>query len=406
LTEIYRPFLVAALWCTLTLGATFGAWNLLFIHLSLGEVPPSHQWVHATFQLLGFIQLFVFGIALQIVPRFLGTRLAHPRLARAILFLVLAALLLRTYGALEARVPGALQASAAAAVLELAATLAFARVVGATRRSAPAKPEPFQALLALGVAGWIASALLLCAGAAQGIAEKDVASAAAWNEAFYLCALFGAAFPFVQGVLLRAGPVHLGMAKAPSRAPLGMALLGACGTVLCVAGVAPSGPGHRFLDAGLVCVSAAAVLAAARLRVAEGGPDDETARIVRAALGFAAVFALLACAYAALDWAEGAGPRLLFDASRHAFGLGFLTLMIFGMAGRIVPAFVGKDLRWPRLRRAGTILIACGAGLRIVQALAAITGWQWPLLVSGPSGVVAAAGVALASASILATLRA
>ena len=76
---IYRRFLRASLWCTLTLGATFGAWNLLFIHLSLGEVPPSHQWVHASFQILGFIQLFIFGVALQVVPRFLGTRLAHPR---------------------------------------------------------------------------------------------------------------------------------------------------------------------------------------------------------------------------------------------------------------------------------------------------------------------------------------
>ena len=367
-------------------------------------MPPSHQWVHATFQLLGFIQLFIFGVALTIVPRFLGAPLAHPRLARSILFLVLAALALRTYGALEDRVPGALLATAAAAALELAATLAFARVVWTTRRAAPPKHEPFQVLLALGTLGWVASALLLCAGAARAIAGREAASAVAWNEPFYLCALFGAAFPFVQGVLLRAGPVLLGKEKN-ERAPLAMALLAAGGTILCILGAAPVGPGHRFLDAGLLLVSASAALAV-RLRVAEGGPGDETARIVRLALGFAGLFALLASSFAVLDFPQGNAPRLLFDAARHAFALGFLTLMIFGMAGRIVPAFAGRDLRWPRLRRWGTILIACGAALRVVQALAAFTGWEWPLFVSGPSGLVAAAGVALASASILATLRA
>lgn len=402
---IYRRYLRAALWSTLTLGATFGAWNLLFIHLSLGEVPPSHQWVHATFQVLGFIQLFIFGVALQVTPRFLGTRLAHPRLAKALLPLVLGALLLRGYGALELRVPLALETTAAAAFLELAAALGFATVVLSTARSSPAKREAFHTFLALGTSGWLAAALLLCAGAIQAIVERDVASAAAWNEAFYLCALFGGALPFVQGVLMRAGPLLLGMAKDVSRAPAAMALLGACGTALCIAGAAPLGLGTRLLDAGLLCVSAS-VLLTARLRVAEGAPGDRTAAIVRTALVFSAVFAVLASLYAALDLAGGSAPRLLFDAARHAFGLGFLTVMIFGMAGRIVPAFAGRDLRWPRLRSWGAFLVAAGAALRMAQALAALTGWEWPLFVSGPSGAVAAVGVALASASILGTLRA
>jgi hypothetical protein len=401
---LYRRFLRASLWCALTLGATFGAWNLLFIHLSLGEVPPSHQWVHATFQILGFIQLFIFGVAVQVVPRFLGTRLAHPRLAKAILPLVIAALLLRGYGALELRVPAALETTAAAALLELLATLCFARVVWATWRSSSAARDPFQRFLAVGTAGWLASALVLCAGALQAIGEKDVASAASWNEAFYLCALFGGALPFVQAVLMRAGPLLLGMPKDVSRTPAAMALLAGGGAFLCVLGTAPLGLDARFLDAGLLCVAASALLTA-RLRVAEGGAGDATAAIVRTALIFSAVFAALASLYAALDLATGSPPGLLFDAARHAFGLGFLTLMIFGMAGRIVPAFAGRDLGWPRLRSWGAFLIALGAALRLTQVLAALTGWEWPLFVSGPSGVVAAAGVVLASASILKTLR-
>jgi len=402
---LYRRFLRASLWCTLTFGAAFGAWNLLSIHLSIAGSPPSHQWVHANFQILGFIQLFIFGIAVQVVPRFLGTRLAHAGLAKALFVFALAAIGLRSYGALEQLVPAALEAIAASALLELFATVCFASVVWATWRTSSAPREPFQLFLALGTAGWVGSALLLCAGAVQAVVERDVGSAAAWNEAFYLCALFGGALPFVQGVLLRAGPLLLGMAKEVSRAPAAMALSGACGTALCVLGAAPSGPGPRFLDAGLVCVSISAALTA-RMRVAEGKAGDHTAAIVRTALIFSGVFAVLASLYAVLDLASGAAPRLLFDAARHAFGLGFLTVMIFGMAGRIVPAFVGRDLRRPRLRSWGAMLIATGAALRMVQILAALTGWEWPLFVSGPSGAVALAGVILASASILGTLRA
>ena len=402
---LYRRFLRAALWCTLTFGAAFGAWNLVSIHLSIAGSPPSHQWVHANFQILGFIQLFIFGIAVQVVPRFLGTRLAYPRLAKALFVFAVAALLLRSYAALEELVPAALEAVAASAFLELLATASFAFVVWATWRTSSAKREAFQLFLGLGTAGWVASALLLCAGAVHAVLEREVASAAAWNEAFYLCAFFGGALPFVQGVLMRAGPLLLGMAKEVSRAPAAMALFGAFGTALCVVGAAPSRPGPRLLDAGLLCVAVSALLTA-RMRVAEGGAGDDTAAIVRTALTFSGVFAVLAALYAALDLFTAAAPRLLFDAARHAFGLGFLTVMIFGMAGRIVPAFAGRDLRWPRLRSWGAILIAAGAALRMVQVLAALSGWEWPLFVSGPSGLVATAGVILASASILGTLRA
>ena len=54
-SALYRPFLAAALLATLTLGATFGAYNLLWTHLALGPVPPAHNWIHGAFQLWGFV---------------------------------------------------------------------------------------------------------------------------------------------------------------------------------------------------------------------------------------------------------------------------------------------------------------------------------------------------------------
>src|SRR5262245_30426179 len=81
-STLYRRFLVAALLSTTTLAAVFGAFNLFWLHLNLGPVPPIHHQVHAGFQLMGFVLLFVMGVAYHAVPRFLGTALAAPDLAR------------------------------------------------------------------------------------------------------------------------------------------------------------------------------------------------------------------------------------------------------------------------------------------------------------------------------------
>ncbi|MBI4615726.1 MAG: DUF1858 domain-containing protein [Planctomycetes bacterium] len=75
------------------------------------------------------------------------------------------------------------------------------------------------------------------------------------------------------------------------------------------------------------------------------------------------------------------------------------------MAGRIVPVFRGVGLRWPRLRLWGAVLIAAGLVLREAQVVAVIRFEPWLLTVASLSGAVAAAGVLLASASILGTLR-
>src|SRR5262245_49814476 len=133
---LYRPFIYAALVCTLTLGATFGAYNLLSIQLALGPVPPPHNWVHASFQLFGFVLLFVMGVAYHALPRFLSTTLARPGAARASLWLVLLGLVLRAYGQFGALLPSTDAAYRLGAASLLAGVLAFAFTLGSTWRRA------------------------------------------------------------------------------------------------------------------------------------------------------------------------------------------------------------------------------------------------------------------------------
>lgn len=395
---LLRRFVATALLCTLTLGATFGAYNLLVIHLSLGPLPPAHQWAHATFQVLGFVLLFIMGIAYAMLPRLLGAPLRTPAAASATFWLAISGVVLRAYAALDPLVPYALAALVASAAFELAAVLGFTSVLAATARGA-ARPQgaPRASLLA-GLVGWTAAALCLCAGAVRALREGDVAAMAAWNETFYAAALFAGALPWVHGFLERAGPVMLRGIQPRSRAP---ALLSFAGGLSAAAGLSPLGLPHALAPAGLALV-AIALLWSPRLRIAEGFADD-TARLVRMGQAFGGVFAALALWWAGWELFRGDAPRLLFDALRHAFALGFLTVIIFGMAGRLVPAALGERLRWPLLRLWGAQLVAAGAALRLAQVAAAVTGREWPLFISGPSGTIAAAGVVLASVSILGT---
>jgi uncharacterized protein involved in response to NO len=59
------------------------------------------------------------------------------------------------------------------------------------------------------------------------------------------------------------------------------------------------------------------------------------------------------------------------DAARHAFTIGFLTLLIVGMSFRILPVFSGKPLWSPRLAYATYGLLMLGAAMRLLQYPAA-----------------------------------
>ena len=55
------------------------------------------------------------------------------------------------------------------------------------------------------------------------------------------------------------------------------------------------------------------------------------------------------------------------DAARHAFTIGFLTLLIVGMSFRILPVFSGKPLWSPRLAYVTYGLLILGAAMRLLQ---------------------------------------
>jgi hypothetical protein len=411
-SPIYRPFLTAALWCTMTLGASFGAYNLLVIHLALGPVPPAHNWIHGAFQVTGFLLLFIMGISYHVFPRLLGTTLTRPALARGTFWLALGGLLLRGYGYWEPLVPFAAQATALGLGLQAAAVVGWATVLVTSTRSALHGRDLFLGFAVGGTFWWLVAAALLLAGAATSLAAGDGEAAARWNEAIYLAALTGGALFWIQTILSRTGPAFLSLPPARAGHLRGALLLEHAGAAASVIGASFVGHGWSapLRDIGLLGTGAGIVLFTMGVRVfaRPAGPlpigDPDFPKAVRMAFVSALLFVLLGAGYAFADLLGLQPPRLLLDGARHAFALGFVSLMIFGYAGRIVPNFLATDLRWRRLRAWGIRMIAVAVLLREMQVAAVLLRAPEFLAVSGPSGVLAAAGVCMAGASILGTL--
>ncbi len=410
---LYSSFVKVALLATLTFGATFGAYNLLGIHLALGAVSPAHNSIHASFQLWGFVLLFIMGVSLHALPKICAVDLPHPGLARLILLFAGLALLLTGWGHFGTLLPGTVEALAAGALLQLAAAASWTWILFALWRRAKLDVEIFRWFLAAGTVWWLAAATLLTLGTARALLSGDVDLATNWNEAVYAATLFGGTLPWIQGMFLRSGPVFLALPATRQGFVRAALWTGQTGALLTTTGGLVLGhPVARLLnDVGLLALAASVAAYVAGMRPFAGRvtetstEDSDFVRILSLAFGASLLFALLASGYAVADLLGPPPFRLIHDGARHAFALGFVTLMIFAMAGRIVPIFGGTRLRQPKLRAWGAYLIAAGLVLREAQVAASLFGLPELLRISGLSGIVAAAGFWVASFSILATLE-
>jgi hypothetical protein len=412
-----RRFIKTALWCTLTLGASFGAVNLLTIHLALGPIPPAHNWVHASFQVIGFVLLFIMGVAYQAVPRSCRVPLARTELARASFRLTFGGLLLRAYGQFGPLLPGTAPSLLLGGLAILAGVVAFAAVLAATWRSVPLpRPNVGGPEIAAGMLWWIVAATILVLEGIRALRGGDADLGARYNEAFYIAALLGGAMSWIQGMVRRMEPTAL--AFQPPRAPLlGAAFAGSqLGTAAATIGAAlPANPvAHRFFDGGLVVVALALAAFMVGARVFErAAPRPHSAqlaplavrRAVRAAFVAAALFAALALIYGLCDLVGHVLPTAVWDGARHALALGCIATLILALGSHLVPRFSGTPLRRAGARNAGLVLVAVGLAGREMEVPASLFALPRLLWLSGPSGIVAATGVALAASAILGTMR-
>jgi hypothetical protein len=387
----YRLFIAASL--VLGIGGGFALAILLPLAQALewdwGIRYQALVQVHGQLQLLGFAGLFTMGMSLRIMPRFSSRPLAYPPLVRALVPLIVTALVLRSLalpagdGFLR---DGALIASAA---LQLAGGVAFAAVVCRTLLHRDSKAESTAWFFVLGSLGYLAASIMSGQQTLETVRDGLPFEPLARHPSMLFVQQYGFVLMFLSGVATRAVPVFTGHARrdGPARA---VALLLACGVALSAGAwqwVSYRPPGEtsaRVLDAGLLLIAAAFLGVAALTGVFRPSANRVAAasqlqfQFVRSAMAWLAGGSLLLVWYAARAFAAGGPPDTFeLDAARHVFTVGVTACMIVGMAMLIVPEFAARRMQH-RDERAliASMLVALNAAVAL-RAWPAIAGIDW-----------------------------
>jgi hypothetical protein len=439
---IYRPFFKAGIVVVLTLGAAWGAYLLLriawegsFTAPGLHEVNP-----HGHAQIFGWVGLFVMGFAYQAFPRFKHSSLALPQLAWLSLGLMLVGIVGRSVAEpLAGLVPWTGPVAVAAAWLEVGAIGLFVWVIVATWRAA-GKGLAFYDYYIASALGWfviqaVAEAVYLRATLAAGSREELLALVRGWQGAIREMQIHGFALLMILGVSQRVFHHFYGF-RAPSR-HLSLAALVCLDVAVTgeVAGLALMGGASRawagLLDhiiakalpqglmgsasrawAGLWYASALLLTATVVALVCNwrvfGRADepDRSLKFLRAAYAWLLIslgmlvllpvhqFVLLPMLAPSSEAATLHFSHAYYGAIRHAITVGFISLMIVGVAGRVVPTLNGVDVHRLTPLWAPFLLLNAGCALRVVaQTLTDFTPYAFP--VAGVSGLLELAGLAL-----------
>ena len=458
----YADFRIGFIWAGLGLaiygGFAIGTYLALLIgfDLAIGEGFYSFVQTHGHLQLVGWAGLFIMGISLHFIPRLAGVPIARPRQMDWVLGLVVGGLVLRGVGQLllpAVRDRGLFApvswAVAASGVIEatgiglylflLFDTLRRARQAG--ERPALAGVKPFFEMM---VAGWATYAFINAVLTVRLAFAAELVLDPGWNE-FAVQTFTGLVLlPVVFAFSVRMFPLYLRLAPPdwPVRTvalaylfTLALFLLPKLPPILKVTpevAVAVSSLGSVLRGAVIFwfvwCLD---VLTRRRdpwivHRKFHPGPDRRPTREGIPDYGEFGRFERLV--YSSYTWLVlGAlveivvGLFALFghtlpvsrDVARHLYLLGFVTLLILGMAVRMIPGFIKQQEVASRALVDATFWLANAAVVTRVlplllpsSLLAAIPGSIWFVKRAlGLSGVLGLAAVACLAANLWKTAQ-
>ncbi|HYT94458.1 MAG TPA: NnrS family protein [Gemmataceae bacterium] len=415
---IYRPFFKAGIAVVLTLGAVWGAYLLLRIALTGRFTSAGLHEVnaHGHAQIFGWVGLFVMGFAYQAFPRFKHTELAFPRLAWASLGLMLAGLVGRSIAEpLADAFPWAGPVAVASAWLEVAAIALFVWVILATWRAA-GKGLAFYDYYVLSALGWfvvqaVAEAVYLAATLAAANREELLALVATWQGAIRDAQIHGFALLMILGVSQRLLH-HVYGFPAPSRrlslaalVCLNIAVAGEIAGLVLLRDADGAWAGLWYAAALLLTGTVVALLWNWRV-FGQAAEADRSLKFLRAAYTWLLVslamlvllpayqFLVLPQVAPSSEAAALGFSHAYYGAIRHAITVGFISLMIVGVAARVVPTLNGVDIHRLTTLWVPFLLLNAGCTLRVVaQTLTDFTPHAFPL--AGVSGLLEVSGLAL-----------
>lgn len=358
-------FSATALAAALIAGFGLGVWLLLA--RTWGVPMFGASWlvlvqVHGLVQLFGFAGLFLMGVALHVLPRFRGAPPPPARLVIAIFATTVVGLAVRAVAQPFTDLPARDLLLTAGAVLLTVGTGCFAIAALRILVSGRNPHRADELLIAVGVLLMPIAALLETIAVAGAPTVVDQAA----DDRALSTMLLGSLATVIFGVWARLAPGFV--AAPPARA--GRLFTGAAtwltGVVALVAGWSI---GAWLLLGGLSLITIAlGVFGRSIAHQPLAGP----ARLTRLAVRSAFAWAFTGVALIVIAQVGRGSDALMISAARHALGLGFVTMMIYGVGSRALPAFLGRRLWSDRLQLATIALTDLAVVLRVgIQSIGA-----------------------------------
>ncbi len=420
---IYRRFFKAGIVVVLTAGAVWGAVLLLRIGVNRAFTAISIHDInaHGHAQIFGWVGLFVMGFAYQAFPRIKHASLWRPDLAGVTFYLMLSGIFARAIGEPLFETPGLRALALAGGAAEIVAIVLFIVVIGRTLQLSGKPLERHDAYTLASLAFFFIQAVyelaLLYATTGAGSRAALLGLIATYQAPLRDVQIHGFALLMILGVALRMFPPLFGLPEPRA------GLVRWCWSALVVAVVAEvvfflllrktgqhAWAGPMYL-AWLLLATASIALTFKWSALARPTEIDRSIKFVRAAVGWLHLSMLLLIAAPAYQFAllpnmglhlSETGRQALainfshayYGAVRHAITVGFISLMILGMAAKVVPTLNGVDIRRLRPLWLPFVLVNLGCLLRVsLQIATDLTTVAFSIV--GVSGVLEVTGITL-----------
>jgi NnrS protein len=393
---IYRRFFKAGVATVLSVGCLWGAVNLLQIalgksFLQLRLLPSIHAHAHA--MIFGWVGMFVMGFAYQSFPRFKNTTLWRPRLANLSFYLLAggivtgmaADMLLPTFASF---VLGALSG-----LTQVSSVVLFLLILYRTARQSIEPHNPCEKFIASSflwfLLGTILNAVFFFAKATATSEHSLIMRVALIDGPLRDIQLFGFAALIIAGVSQRFIPQVYGLARSGRDRQALIFWLMNGSLVLDIFSYVLLLTTHKFyfaigLEVAYLLMPIWAVLLARQIGVFNRpSQPDRTFKFVRAAH----VWLVIACGMMPFFPFYGLLTHQVFShaymgSHRHAFTVGFISLMILGVSSRVVPILAGADSRRMNSLWAPFVLINLGCAGRVMLQILTdfVPNTAYPLL--------------------------
>jgi hypothetical protein len=404
---IYRRFFLGGILLVLTAGASWGVWLLWQIGFAgkFTGVSIQHVNAHGQAQIYGWCGLFIMGFAYQAFPRLWHTDLVRPRLAVAAFVMMLIGLVLRTLGMIGGASSTALLTQTLGGAAQIAAVALFIGQICVTFRRSTARMEPYVGFI-FGALVWLGAMTVFDQWHTHRTMTATTQKDLVWQVATYQAPLrdlqiHGLAMFMIFGVSLRMLPALFGVpAVSVKRAWHALWVLAAAVLLEIAVFIAYRFTANHALAMLLmipwIMLAVGVWLVAAPFHLWRPTPvRDRSSKFVRAAYAWLAVSLVMLLLLPVYQEVSGiAFSHAYYGAIRHAITVGFVSLMIMGMAAKVVPTLNGRDPRTLPALWMPFILVNVGCFLRV--SLQTGTDWHPAFFAAvGVSGILEVIGLAI-----------